>query len=322
MEHGTNDKCCGKCRQGFRHFGLRNQQGEYEHTGKKYMSYAKMCVSGSCDTREGLNKSLVDKTVPKKGETVLGLFEGTVPSAAELLWIRAAGWNVDPAKIIPLQKVHSETISYRGQVKSRGKPPRDDRLTEAENETERQRRLREENEARRAEKDLEKVRKDVEKEMSKRPTQRKEGRKVKKLGKVIREQETRLEQALEMETTAHVDLFVKKECLIVTLEEAGDLMDARMGGRYRVTIDESPRCDEGCREYMEMRGKSSGTWVHCRHVYAVLRAGLRVFQNTDGEKGVPLIHQPTFSEKEVRSILSIGLDLRALGGELFEFRSD
>lgn len=287
------------------------------------MSYAKLCIAGPCDTLEGVNKSLVDKTVPKKGETVLGVFEGTLFSDAELLWMRSAGWVVDTRKCIPLQRVHGDTVSHRNQIKHRGKPPRDDRLTEIENESDRQRRLRVEAEAKRAEKELEKERKEVEIELNKRPTERPEGRKVKKLGKVIREQETRLEQALEMETTAHVVLFVKKESLIVTLEEAGDAFESRREGRYKVTIDGAPRCDEGCREYMEMRGKSSGTWVHCRHVYAVLRVGLKVFQNTDGkEGGIPLIHQATFSEKEVRSILSVDLDVRALGGELWEFRTE
>lgn len=313
----------GVCRQGFRHFGLQNQQGEYQSTGKKYMSYAKMCIEGPCNTREGLNKSLVDKTVPKKGETVLGLFEGTIVSAAELLWMRAAGWNVDANKNVPLQRVHSDTVSYRGQIKHRGKPPRDDRLTEVENETERQRRQRAESEAKRAERELEKEKKEVEKEMNRRPTERPEGRKVKKLGKVIREMDTRLEQALEMVTTAHVVMFVPKKCLIVTLEEAGDLLETRRCARHKVTIDGAPGCDERCREYMEMKNKTAGTWVHCRHVYAVLRAGLKVFQTTDGEAaGVPLIHQATFSEKEVRSILSVSLDVRSLGGELYELRTE
>ncbi|GAQ93549.1 hypothetical protein KFL_016400010, partial [Klebsormidium nitens] len=90
-------------RQAFRHFGLQNRQGEYENTGMKYMSYAKMCIDGPCDSRQGSNKSLVDKTTPEKGNEVV-IFEGTLLNDAELAWLRQAGWKVNPFYIISLPK--------------------------------------------------------------------------------------------------------------------------------------------------------------------------------------------------------------------------
>jgi hypothetical protein len=61
------------CREAFRHLGMKNANGEYTYTGKTYMSYAKMCLDGPCDPSEGVNRSLVNKTVPKRNETVLQL---------------------------------------------------------------------------------------------------------------------------------------------------------------------------------------------------------------------------------------------------------
>jgi hypothetical protein len=54
---GLKPKRCAFCREAFRHFGVRNANGEYVDTGKKCLSYAMMSVDGPCDPGEGVNRS-------------------------------------------------------------------------------------------------------------------------------------------------------------------------------------------------------------------------------------------------------------------------
>jgi hypothetical protein len=80
---GLKPKRCAFCREAFRHFGVRTANGEYVDTGNKYLSYAKMCVDGPCDPGKGVNRSMVDKTVPKLNETVLAVVSGTILTESE-----------------------------------------------------------------------------------------------------------------------------------------------------------------------------------------------------------------------------------------------
>jgi hypothetical protein len=90
---GLKPKRCAFCREAFRHFGVRNANGEYVDTGKKYLSYAKMCVDGPCDPGEGVNRSMVDMTVPKLNETVLPVVSGTILTESEKDMLERRGWN-------------------------------------------------------------------------------------------------------------------------------------------------------------------------------------------------------------------------------------
>jgi hypothetical protein len=97
---GLKLKMCAFCREAFRHFGVRNANGEYVDTGKKYLSYAKMCVGGPCDPGEGVNRSMVDKTVPKLNETVLPVVNGTILTESEKDMLERRGWKVDTGNIV------------------------------------------------------------------------------------------------------------------------------------------------------------------------------------------------------------------------------
>ena len=119
-------------REAARVFGTWNEQQEFVSTGKSYMSYAKMCVAGPCDPRAGLNKNMVCKEVPVRNETRLKVVEGTLLTTAERQYLAANGWIVEDATRPVLKLPHR--VMYQGMQKSRGKPPRDDRLTELENE--------------------------------------------------------------------------------------------------------------------------------------------------------------------------------------------
>jgi hypothetical protein len=82
---------------------VKNANGEYVDTGKKYLSYAKMCVDGPCDPGEGLNRSMVDKTVSKLNETVLPVVSGMILTETEKGMLDRRGWKVDTGEIMFLQ---------------------------------------------------------------------------------------------------------------------------------------------------------------------------------------------------------------------------
>ena len=56
----------------------------------------------------------------------------------------------------------------------------------------------------------------------------------------------------------------KGRLLLEVCEPSEDMLE--------VTIDQAPRCN--CLEYDRTVRNPSSTWVHCRHVYAVLWMGL------------------------------------------------
>jgi hypothetical protein len=137
---------CVFCREAFRHFGVRNANGEYDDTGKKYISYAKMCVDGPCDPGEGVNRSMVDRTIPKLNETVLPVVSGTILTELEKDMLKRRGWKVDTGDIMFLQQLSADKVKYQGEVRGRGAALRNDGLPDTENETQRFARMREERE--------------------------------------------------------------------------------------------------------------------------------------------------------------------------------
>jgi hypothetical protein len=115
----------------------RNEEpnGEYINTGKTYMSYTKMCVDGPCDPSEGVHRSLVNKTIPKRTEPVLPVVDGMVLSGEEVEKLRDVGWSVDTGASMFLQRMSGTQVKFQTEVKGRGMAPRDDRLPDSENET-------------------------------------------------------------------------------------------------------------------------------------------------------------------------------------------
>jgi hypothetical protein len=57
-------------------------------------------------------------------------------------------------------------------------------------------------------------------------------------------------------------------------------------------------------------------------VYAVLYVGLGVRRNSGGNENVPMIHQATFSQVEVKDILSKPLEKRRMGKSMNAGMSD
>jgi hypothetical protein len=143
---GFKPKRCAFCRKAFRHFGVRNANEEYVDMGKKYLSYAKMCVDGPCDPGEGVNRSMVDKKVPKLNETVLLVVSGAILTELEKDMLERRGWKVDTGDIMFLQKLSADKVKYQGEVRGRGAAPRKNGLPDTENETQRFARMREERE--------------------------------------------------------------------------------------------------------------------------------------------------------------------------------
>jgi hypothetical protein len=141
---GLKPKRCAFCREAFRHFGVRNANGKYVDTGKKYLSYAKMCVDGPCNPGEGVNRSMVDKTVPKLNETVLQVVSGTILTESEKDMLERRGWKVDTRDIMFRQQLSADKVKYQGEVRGRGAAPRNDGLPDIQNETQRFVRMREE----------------------------------------------------------------------------------------------------------------------------------------------------------------------------------
>jgi hypothetical protein len=166
---GLKPKRCAFCREAFRHFGVRNANGEYVDTGKKYLPYARMCVDGPCDPGEGVNRSMVDDTVPKLNETVLPVVNGTILTELEKDMLERRGWKVDTGDIIFLQQLSADKVKYQGEVRGRGAAPRNDGLPDTENETQRFARMREEREKRGREREIEREMRVVEKELTERP---------------------------------------------------------------------------------------------------------------------------------------------------------
>jgi hypothetical protein len=317
---GLKPKRCAFCREAFRHFGVRNANGEYVDTGKKYLSYAKMCVDGPCDPGEGVNRSMVDKTVPKLNETVLPVVSGTILTESEKDMLERRGWKIDTGDIMFLQQLSADKVKYEGEVRGRGAAPRNDGLPDTENETQRFARMREEREKRGREREIEREMRVVEKELTERPRVRpdvEQERKFRQVGRVTQAMRTRLEEAIDMNTEVHVMHFEEGKVLRVRLLErrcawAGEGRDSA----HTVVIDQAPRCDSLCDEYEKnLKEGTKGSWLHCKHVYAVLYVGLGVRRNSGGKENVPLIHQATFSRVEVREILSKQLEVSRMGGE-------
>jgi hypothetical protein len=151
---------------------VKNANGEYVDTGKKYLAYAKMCVDGPCDPGEGVNRSMVDKTVPKLNETVLPVVSGTILTETKKGMLERRGWKVDTGEIMFLQHLSADKVKYQGEVRGRGAPPRNDGLPDTEYETQRFARMREEREERGREREIEEEMKVVERELTERPRER------------------------------------------------------------------------------------------------------------------------------------------------------
>jgi hypothetical protein len=125
---GLKPKRCVFCREAFRDFGVRNAYGEYVDTERKYLSYAKMCVDGPCDPGEGVNRSMVDKTVPKLHEMVLPVVSGMILTESGKDMLERRGWKVDTGDIMFLQQLSADKVKYQGEVRGRGAAPRNDGL--------------------------------------------------------------------------------------------------------------------------------------------------------------------------------------------------
>jgi hypothetical protein len=185
--------------------------------------------------------------------------------------------------------------------------------------------MRDERERKGAEKEFEKEMKEVERELATRPRERRDvdpARKFKTVGKVFQAMRKRLDEATEMCTAVHVPEFKEGELLKVRLEERGSLLYGERCGAHTVTIDRSSRCDSKCEDYEKnLREGCKGSWLHCRHVYAVLYVGMDIRKMTKGKGNVPLIHQSTFSRLEVREILLKPLEVNKMGEEYEEWDS-
>jgi hypothetical protein len=311
------------CREGFRHLALKNANGGYVDTGKTYMSYTKMCVDGSRDPSEGVNRSMVDKTVPWRNETILPVVDGTVLCAEEERMLEELGWRVDSGATIFLQHLSGTQVKFQTEVRGRGLAPRNDRLPDSENDTHNFARLRAERERRGVERELEREMKEVESELTTRPRERPDvdsKRKFRTVGKVSQAMRKMLDQAEEIRTAVHIVEFKERELLKLRLLEKGSLLYGEREEAHTVTIDKAPRCDSMCEDYEKnLKEGSKGSWLHCRHVYAVLFIGLNVRSNTGGKDNVPLVHQATFTTLEVIQMLSKQLDVNRMGGEYEEW---
>jgi hypothetical protein len=203
-------KRCAFCREAFRHFGVRNTNGEYVDTGKKYLSYAKMCVDGPCDPGEGVNRSMVDKTVSKLNETVLPVVSGTILTESEKDMLKRRGWKVDIGDIMFLQQLSADKVKYQGEVRDRVAAPRNAGLPDIENETQRFARMREERKKRGRVREIEREMRVVEKELTERPRERpdvEQERKFRQIGRVTQAIRTRLEEAIDINMEVHVMQF-------------------------------------------------------------------------------------------------------------------
>jgi hypothetical protein len=128
---------------------------------------------------------------------------------------------------------------------------------------------------------------------------------------------TRLEEAIDMNTEVHVMQFEEGKVLRVRLLKGrcawvGEGRDFA----HTVVIDQAPRCNFLYNQYKKnLKEGTKGSWLHCKHVCAVLYVGLGVRRKSGGKENVPLIHQATFSRVEVRKILSKQLEVSRMGGE-------
>jgi hypothetical protein len=248
---------------------------------------------------EEVNKSLMDKTVPKRNETVLGVMEGTLLETSEELMLASLGWRVDKTKIVKVQEVEKEVIYYEGMYRKRGQPPRDDRKGDTITEQVREK-DRKEKKDERAEKKAEKER---EKEENLRP-RRRGNRQIRKVGVVTKEMEKKLKAGIN--SKARVRYQQKREDDTWYFE-----VEARGGGYHGVVIGQFPSCT--CEDFRVGGPGGSGTWVHCKHIYAVLVNGLGVTWDTESSK-VQLVHQSAFTKEEVRRILGQRFDEVAMSG--------
>jgi hypothetical protein len=179
------------------------------------MSYAKMCVDGPCDPSEGVNRSIVDKTVPRRNETILPVVDGTVLSAEEKRMLEELGWRVDSGATMFLQHLSETQVKFKTEVRGRGLAPRNDRLPDSENDTQKFARLRAERERRGVERELEREMKEVERELTTRPRERPDvdsERKFRTVGKVSQAMRKRLDHAEEMRTAVHIVEFKRESC--------------------------------------------------------------------------------------------------------------
>jgi hypothetical protein len=250
---GLKSKWYAFCREAFRHFKVRNANGEYVDTGKKYLSYAKMCVDGPCDPGEAVHRSMVNKTVSKLNETVLPVVSGTILTESEKDMLERRGWKVDTGDIMFLQQLSADKVKYQDEVRGRGAAPRNDGLTDTENETQRFGRMREERKKRGREREIEREMRVVEKELTERPRERpdvEQERKFRQVGRITQAMRTRLEEAIDMNMEVHVMQFEEGKVLRVRLLErrcawAGEARDYA----HTVVIDQAPRCDSLCNQY-------------------------------------------------------------------------
>jgi hypothetical protein len=263
------------CREGFRENVGKNANEEPIVTGRTYMSRLKLCLTGPCK-RVGVNKSVVCKEVPKKNETRLGIVDGTLLQPAEEAMRAALGWIVDKTKVIyPQRNLGDKLLEFEGINRKRGQPPRDDRLGDTETKREREK----ENAERRERKERERHEKERERASNLRPLI-KGDQKIIKVGKVIEAMRTNLREGIERKAKVKVGEKVEDQMWAFEVE-------ARDGGFHAVKISQKPECT--CRDY-ELKGPGgSGTWVHCKHIYAILYKGLGVTWETE-KSTVPLVH--------------------------------
>jgi hypothetical protein len=132
----------------------------------------------------------------------------------------------------------------------------------------------------------------VEKELTERPRERpnvEQERKFRQVGRVTQAMRTRLEEAIDMNTEVHVMQFEEGKVLRVRLLErrcawAGEARDSA----HTVVIDQAPRCNSLCDQYEKnLKEGTKGSWLHCKHAYAMLYVGLGVRRNSGGKENVP-----------------------------------
>lgn len=208
----------------------KNANEESILTGRTYMSRLKMCLDGPCQA-SGVNRSVVDQTVPKKNRTILGIVDGTILQSAEEAMVASIGWLVDKAKVVQPQSLTDVMLKHEGIIRKRGQPPRDDRKGDTESELEKEREKREKKERREQEKD------EREREWANnlRPAIRRVSRKVKKVGRVIEAMSKALRLGIDSKVKVKVGEKVEGQMWTFVVE-------ARGGGYHAVKISQKPEC--------------------------------------------------------------------------------
>jgi hypothetical protein len=150
---------------------------------------------------------------------------------------------------------------------------------------------------------LEKLERDAEKEANTRPCRRL-NRNIKKIGTVTKTMQRTLDKA--MKSKSRVTKQERREDALLYFE-----LDASAGGYHAVKIGQLPGCT--CEEYKYGGPKGSATWVHCRHIYAIMYKGLGVTWETEKSK-VALVHQSAFTLNEAKRICAQPFDEVAMSG--------